>query len=141
LSRESSRDIYQPFSWPVRVYWEDTDAGGVVYHARYVYFLERARSEWLRALDVEQATLRERDDIVFAVRSMRVNFRRPARLDDLLAVSAELVHVGGASLRFDQRVSRGGELLLDAQVGCACLYGSTFKPRPVPEWLERMTER
>ena len=131
--------IYRPFSWPVRVYWEDTDAGGVVYHARYAYFLERARSEWLRALDVEQAVMREREDTVFAVRSMTMHFRRPARLDDLLEVTAELKHVGGASLRFVQRVLRDGELLLDAEVGCACLFGSTFRPRPVPEWLKTTT--
>ena len=127
--------IYQPFSWKIRVYWEDTDAGGVVYHARYAYFLERARSEWLRALGVEQGALRERDDVVFAVRSLRMDFLRPARLDDLLECSAELVHVGGASLRFDQRIRRDGELLLSAEVRAACLTATGFRPRPVPEWL------
>jgi acyl-CoA thioester hydrolase len=127
--------IYQPFSWKIRVYWEDTDAGGVVYHARYAYFLERARSEWLRALGVEQGTLRERDDLVFAVRAMRLDFLRPARLDDLLECSARVTHLGGASLRFEQAIARGEELLLSAEVRVACLTATGFRPRPLPDWL------
>lgn len=127
--------IYQLFSCTARVYWEDTDAGEVVYHARYAHFLERARSEWLRSLGVEQRTLRERDDLVFAVASMTMRFRRPARLDDLLVVTSHLQHVGGASLRFAQQVLRDGELLLDAEVRAVCLAASSFRPRAVPEWL------
>ena len=127
--------IYQPFTWPVRVYWEDTDAGGVVFHARYVHFLERARSEWLRGFGIEQGALREREDVVFAVRAMQLGFRRPARLDDLLTVGCRLLHLGGASLRFAQEVRRDGELLLDAEVRCACLEGQSFRPRPLPDWL------
>ena len=127
--------IYQPFTLPVRVYWEDTDAGGVVFHARYLHFLERARSEWLRSFGVGQDALREREDVVFAVRSMQLGFRRPARLDDLLTAGCRLTHLGGASLRFEQAVWRDGELLLDAEVRAACLAGSSFRPRPVPDWL------
>ena len=80
----------QPFSFPVRVYWEDTDAGGVVYHAQYVAFLERARTEWLRALGKSQERLRREHDLVFAVRAMRMDFRAPARLDDRLEATAAL---------------------------------------------------
>jgi len=128
--------IYRPFSWKIRVYWEDTDAGGVVYHARYAYFLERARSEWLRAMGVEQGVLREREDLVFAVRAMQLDFLRPARLDDLLDCTARVTHVGGASLRFGQTIARGEELLLSADVRIACLTASAFRPRPVPDWLQ-----
>ncbi|WP_017167163.1 YbgC/FadM family acyl-CoA thioesterase, partial [Xanthomonas phaseoli] len=76
------------FSWPTRVYWEDTDAGGVVYHARYVAFMERARTEWMRALGYGQERMRQEHDLVFAVRSMQLDFLKPARLDDALSVSA-----------------------------------------------------
>src|SRR5690606_20285001 len=80
-------DSRLPFSWPTRVYWEDTDAGGVVYHAQYLAFLERARTEWLRALGYGQEPLRVDHGLVFAVRAMRIDFRAPARLDDALDVS------------------------------------------------------
>lgn len=123
------------FIHPVRVYWEDTDAGGVVYHARYIAFLERARSEWLRALGKEQDRLRAEHDLVFAVRSMRVDFRAPARLDDVLEVSAGLRDCRRASLVFAQAIHRGGELLLDAEVRVAALSAATFRPRPIPEPL------
>ena len=94
------------FSWPTRVYWEDTDAGGVVYHAQYLAFLERARSEWLRARGVAQDRLRAEHDLVFAVRAMWIDFRAPARLDDLLAVSVAVRDCRKASLVFAQAMSR-----------------------------------
>jgi acyl-CoA thioester hydrolase len=125
----------QPFIHPVRVYWEDTDAGGVVYHAQYVAFLERARSEWLRALGKGQDALRREHDLVFAVRAMRVDFRAPARLDDALAVSAALRECRRASLVFAQEIRRDGALLLDAEVRVAALDATGFRPRPIPEPL------
>ena len=125
----------QPFIHPVRVYWEDTDAGGVVYHAQYVAFLERARSEWLRALGKGQEVLRTEHDLVFAVRAMRVDFRAPARLDDALAVSAALRECRRASLVFAQEIRRDGALLLDAEVRVAALDATGFRPRPIPEPL------
>lgn len=123
------------FSFPIRVYWEDTDAGGVVYHASYLRFLERARTEWLRALGAGQQKLRERDDLVLVIRGMSLEFHKPARLDDELQASVELVERGRASLRFAQQVTRGGEVLVDAQVRAACLVASSFKPRALPPWL------
>ena len=123
------------FSIPIRVYWEDTDAGGVVYHAQYVAFLERARSEWLRALGKGQEALRREHDLVFAVRAMRVDFRAPARLDDALAVSAALRGCRRASLVFAQEIRRDGALLLDAEVRVAALDATGFRPRPIPEPL------
>jgi acyl-CoA thioester hydrolase len=123
------------FSWPTRVYWEDTDAGGVVYHAQYVAFLERARTEWLRERGKGQQLLREECDLVFAVRAMRVDFRQPARLDDALDVTVSLRQCRRASLVLAQTVLRDGLLLLDAEVRVAALGASDFRPRPIPDAL------
>ncbi len=133
-------DAYATFSWPVRVYWEDTDGGGVVYHANYLRFLERARSEWLRAMGIGQHALRERHDVVFAVRSVQVEFLAPARLDDELEATVELRGRGRASLQFAQRLWRplDGKTLVEAEVRAACLTASTFKPRAIPEGMLRL---
>ena len=121
-----------PFIWPIRVYWEDTDAGGVVYHASYLRFLERARSEWMRSLGYAQQALREREDVVFVVRSMRLEFLRAARLDDELSVETVLVALRPASLLLAQTIRRGGETLLTAEVKVACVTATDFRPRAVP---------
>ncbi len=125
-----------PFSWPVRVYWEDTDAGGVVYHARYLAFLERARSEWMRARGFDQETLRNRDDLVFVVRAMEIDFRAPARLDDQLQVSVNLLECRGASFVMAQQIHRGELLLIEATVRVAALLASSFRPRSIPQSLQ-----
>ncbi|RZA10509.1 MAG: tol-pal system-associated acyl-CoA thioesterase, partial [Lysobacteraceae bacterium] len=93
----------EPFRWPVRVYWEDTDAGGVVYHAQYLAFMERARSEWLRSRGIHQDRMRADEDLVFVVRAMEIDFRAPARLDDQLEVSVRLLECRGASLVLAQK--------------------------------------
>ena len=92
------------FVWPVRVYWEDTDAGGVVYYANYLKFMERARSEWLRSLGVEQTVLAEQDGLVFVVRQVAVDYLKPARFDDALAVVCALAELNKASLTMSQRI-------------------------------------
>ena len=120
------------FSWPTRVYWEDTDAGGVVYHAQYLAFLERARTEWLRARGKGQELLRAEHDLVFAVRAMRIDFRNPARLDDALQVTVALRECRRASLVIAQSIRRGDALLLDAEVRVAALSAATFRPKPIP---------
>lgn len=127
--------IRLPFSFPIRVYWEDTDAGGVVYHGSYVRFLERARTEWLRAQGIGQQTLRSDEDVVLAIREMTLDFRYPARLDDELQVSVVLSERRAASLLIAQEISRGDRVLVAATVRAACLVASSFKPRPLPEWL------
>ena len=127
--------IAVPFSFPIRVYWEDTDAGGVVYHGSYVRFLERARTEWLRAQGIGQQTLRADEDVVLAIRDMTLDFRYPARLDDELQVSVAMTERRTASLRVAQEISRGDRVLVTATVRVACLAASTFRPRPLPEWL------
>ncbi len=123
------------FSHSVRVYWEDTDAGGVVYHAQYLAFLERARTEWLRARGYGQEQLRGARDLVFAVRAMRIDFRKPARLDDALDVSVALRECRRASLMIVQDIRRGGELLVEAEVRAAALNASDFRPRAIPASL------
>ena len=125
----------EQFLWPVRVYWEDTDAGGVVYHARYLAFLERARSEWMRARGFDQETMRNRDDLVFVVRAMDIGFRGPARLDDQLQVSVHLLECRGASFVMTQQIHRGEMLLIEAKVRVAALVASSFRPRAIPEPL------
>ncbi|HET8818003.1 MAG TPA: tol-pal system-associated acyl-CoA thioesterase [Xanthomonadaceae bacterium] len=124
-----------PFIHGVRVYWEDTDAGGVVYHAQYLAFLERARTEWLRALGQGQERMRAEHDLVFAVRAMRIDFRAPARLDDWLEVSVAVRELRKASLVFAQSIHRDGALLLDAEVRVVALRASGFRPVPIPPEL------
>ncbi|MGY0797743.1 tol-pal system-associated acyl-CoA thioesterase [Lysobacter sp. A286] len=123
------------FSLPIRIYWEDTDAGGVVYHARYVAFLERARTEWLREQGYGQQQLQLEHGLVFAVRAMQVDFHQPARLDDLLQVDASLQQCRRASAVFVQQVRRDGELLLAATVRVAALDTQGFRPRAIPQPL------
>ncbi len=125
----------EPFSFPVRVYWEDTDAGGVVYHAQYLAFMERARSEWLRALGFDQTKLRTRDDQVFVVRAMNLDFRAPARLDDQLSVSVDLLECRGASFTLAQRIERDGAVLVEAEVRIAAVRASDFRPMPMVDAL------
>lgn len=122
------RDVVCPFTMKVRVYWEDTDAGGVVYHAGYVRFLERARTEWLRSLGIGQEQLRGDHDRVFAVRWMEMDFLKPARLDDELEVGLRVAAARHASMLFEQVVRRGGEVLLTARVKAVSLTASEFKP-------------
>ncbi|ANB18974.1 4-hydroxybenzoyl-CoA thioesterase family active site [Dokdonella koreensis DS-123] len=123
------------FAWPVRVYWEDTDAGGVVYHSNYLRFLERARSEWLRAAGIGQQQLQHEAGIVFVVHRMDLRFRRPARLDDLLTATVAPVDVRGARFSVAQRLLRepDRELLVEAEVHIACLDAASFRPRPIPD--------
>ena len=131
----SSDSRLSVFSWPTRVYWEDTDAGGVVYHAQYVAFLERARTEWLRHRGHGQEALRQEHDLVFAVRAMQLDFLAPARLDDLLAVTVQVRSCKRASLVFAQSILRGEQVLLNAEVRVAVLSAASFRPKPAPDAL------
>ena len=124
------------FSWRTRVYWEDTDGGGVVYYANYLKFMERARTEWLRAQGHSQAELAERYGFVFAVVEVRVNYRRPARLDDELTITCLPVPEGRASIRFRQVVSRGEDTLADGEVRVACVDAKSFRPRALPDFIK-----
>lgn len=126
-----------PVSTRIRVYYEDTDAGGVVFYANYLKYLERARTEWLRERGVEQRQLAETEDVVFAVVEVSLRYRRPARLDDLLDVSAEVSEIGRSRVVFDQAVRRAAddELLVSGRVEVVCLSASAFKARRIPTTL------
>jgi acyl-CoA thioester hydrolase len=113
--------VSAPRRFPVRVYYEDTDSGGVVYYANYLRFLERARTEVLRGLGFEQAQLARETGIAFAVRSLQIEYLKPARLDDLLEIVTTIGELGRAQVIFLQRLEREGELLVDATVRVACL--------------------
>lgn len=123
------------FHWPVRVYWEDTDAGGVVYYANYLKFMERARSEWLRTYGFEQDQLRDEASVVFVVRRAEIDYLSPARFNDQLEVSVCLHEMGRASLSVKQELTRGNTCLARAGVTLACVDAVRFKPVKIPEPL------
>ena len=125
------------FTWQVRVYYEDTDAGGVVYYANYLAYMERARSEWLRTLGFDNQTLADQQGVVFVVRRACVDYLQPARLDELLDVSLILKKRGRASLLFEQQVRRGDELLCRGEILLACVDVSSFKPTAIPAKILR----
>ena len=126
------------FSLPVRVYFQDTDAGGVVYHASYVNFLERARTEWLReCYGYSNAGLMKEFGVVFVVRSLKLDYLKPALLDDMLSVTAQLKEVGRSRVALLQSVMRGEEILLQAEIHLVCVSKDSFKPVSVPEILQQ----
>ena len=123
------------FAHRFSVYWEDTDAGGVVYYANYLKFMERCRTEWLRALGIDQQRLRAERDLQFAVVNVSVDFLRPALLHDEILVTAELERLTGATMMFKQKIMRGALQLIDATARVACLDSGTLKPRAIPKDL------
>ena len=120
------------FVWPVRVYYEDTDGGGVVYHANYLKFMERARTEWLRYLGFEQNVLRVDPGVLFVVREVRLKYKKPACFNDTLSVVTELLSSGRSLLEFRQTILRGEEVLTDATVEVVCVDAQRFKPVTIP---------
>lgn len=124
------------FNLQVRVYYEDTDAGGVVYHSNYLNFMERARTEWLRHIGFEQHTLIEQDEILFAVRHINIDFHKPARFNELLNVKTHITDQRKASLVFEQIISnQAEEIICKARIKIACLNCKTMKPEPIPETI------
>ncbi len=119
----------------MRIYWEDTDAGGVVYYANYLKYLERCRTDWLRFLGVDQLRLRDQRRLQFAVVNIVVDYLRPAVLNDEIIVTAELARLSGATISFKQTVRRGDLLLIDASTRIACLDSGTLRPRAIPKDL------
>ena len=115
----------------VRVYYEDTDAAGIVYYANYLKFAERARTEWLRSHGIGQRALAEQESVAFAVRRLAIEYLKPARLDDIIEVRTRIVHVGGASIDAEQELRREGEIIAQMMVTLACV-GSTGKPARLP---------
>jgi acyl-CoA thioester hydrolase len=121
-----------PFEFNVRVYYEDTDAGGVVFYANYLKFLERARTEWLRALGVNQSDLAARLRRIFVVHSLDMRYARPARLDDTLTIRSTITRIGRASVHFAQSVIRDGELLAAGNIQVCTIDATTFKTAELP---------
>lgn len=118
--------------FPVRVYYEDTDAGGVVYHSRYLNFMERARTEWLRTAGFDQSALKQQEHVLFVVHSMQLQFKKPARLDDQLRVVSQLLEMGRGSFSCQQQIMRDETILVEAQVKVACVDADSFKPTGIP---------
>jgi acyl-CoA thioester hydrolase len=125
-------DTTAPFEFRIRVYWEDTDAGGVVFYANYLKFFERARTEWLRALGVGQQALRDATGAIFVVTDTNVRYRAPARLDDELRVTVLLRQRGTASMTIAQQAWRGETLLAEGDIRIGCVDHGTFRPRRIP---------
>jgi len=144
MSRIAVKPTLQPelfvYSFPVRVYFENTDAGGVVYHAEYLKFLERARTEWLRHLGFDHQALARNHRTQFVVTSMAIDFLKAARLDDTVSVSVRLESLGKVRSVFAQEVRREDDVLVKAQVTVACVAAETFKPCEIPEALRRKME-
>ncbi len=128
---------HKVFSLPVRVYFQDTDAGGVVYHAAYVNFMERARTEWLRTFGYSNAGLMTELGVMFVVRSMKLDYLKPAQLDDLVNVTAQIKDIGRSRITLWQEVRRGDELLTEGEVHLVCVSVQTFKPVSVPDVLRK----
>jgi len=144
VSRIALKPTLQPelfvYSFPVRVYFENTDAGGVVYHAEYLKFFERARTEWLRHLGFDHQALGRNHRTLFVVTAAAVEFMKPARLDDTLAVSVRLESLGKVRCVFAQEIRRDDEVLVRGKITVACLQVESFKPAEIPEPLRRKME-
>jgi len=121
------------YAHPLRIYWEDTDAGGVVFYANYLKFFERARTEWLRSMGFGQEELRTQTGALFVVSQTTVRYLRPARLDDLLTVTVRVQHAGQASMNIAQVAWRGDEQLATGEIRIGCVDAQSFRPRRIPE--------
>jgi acyl-CoA thioester hydrolase len=120
------------FHWPVRIYYEDTDAGGIVFYANYLKFFERARTEWLRACGVDQQVLAETEGAIFVVKNANIDYHAPAKLDDEVSLTLSIEKLGRASVQFLQQAWRGDVLLASASVKVGCVDAATLRPRPLP---------
>lgn len=123
------------FTWHIRVYYEDTDTGGVVFYANYLKFFERARTEWLRAAGIEQQMLAETHQVMFVVKSTAVDYHAPARLDDELKLTVVVEKLGRASVQFVQEAWRGQQLLVTARIKVACVKTNTIRPCALPPMI------
>ena len=128
--------MQREFTWQIRVYYEDTDAGEVVFYANYLKFMERARTEWLRKIGFDHKVLKEKYKLLFAVKNLTIDYIKPGRLDDLLTVTSKLLDSRKASLIFGQNIkNENNELLSKAEVKIACINSKTLKASPMPDKL------
>lgn len=128
------------FTWPVRIYYEDTDAGGVVYHANYLKFMERARTEFLRRLGYDLDVIESTEGLIFAVRALKIDYRSPARLNDLVEVTVTCETVRSASIVFVQCVYREGKLLCESRVRVASISTKSYRPIAIPEPMRQQLQ-
>ena len=128
------------FSFPVRIYFEDTDSGGVVYHSNYLKFMERARTEWLRSVGIDQHHLKYHAHIMFVVHRIDIQYKFPARFNDDLIVKSELKNIGSSKIEFRQMIYRDEEMLIDANVDIACIDSEKFKPVRIPSTVKQTME-
>lgn len=125
----------------IRVYYEDTDAGGVMYYANYLKFFERARTEWLRCLGVNQSELASKEHRIFVVKKVEIQYRKPARLDDLLVIHSQITRLGRASIIFGQSAFRNEELLCESGTQVGCVDANTFRPAGLTLELRTLLEK
>jgi len=125
------------FAWPVRVYWEDTDGGGIVYYANYLRFLERARTEWLRSIGFDQSRLAAESKLAFVVASVSIEYKRPARLDDVLTINCQAQARRSSTLVFKQQILKQTDLIASAEAQVVCVDLQRMKPVRIPETLIR----
>jgi len=128
------------FSLPIRIYFEDTDSGGVVYHSNYLKFMERARTEWLSAVGIDQRHLKQDNHIMFVVHRIDIQYKLPARFNDNLIVKSELKDIGSSKIEFRQMIYRNDEMLIDASVDVACIDSEKFKPVRIPPTIKQAME-
>lgn len=136
-TQQHEKSRQEVFTWPIRVYFQDTDAGGVVYHGGYLNFMERARTEWLRTFGYSNAGLMKQLGVVFVVRTLKLDYLKPAQLDDMLTVTVKIKDSGRTRLTLLQSVWCGDEVLSNAEVQLVCVTVGTFKPVSVPEVLRK----
>ena len=128
------------FKWSVRIYFEDTDSGGVVYHSNYLKFMERARTEWLRSLELNQADLKKKDKIMFVVANVNIDYKKAARFNDELDIETSLDNIGASKVDLTQNIMKNSELYTSAKVRIACIDSETFKPQRIPKLIKQQME-
>lgn len=139
---QSTSDLtHAIFHWPIRVYYEDSDAGGVVYHSNYLNFMERARTEWLRQLGFEQPQIKADLGVIIVVHSMSVAFKSPAYFNDMLQIECNISKVGHSSLEMEQKIMRGDKLLIKAEVKLAFVNANSFKPVAIPTEIKAAMQK
>jgi len=131
---------YLSFKWNVRVYFEDTDSGGVVYHSNYLKFMERARTEWLRSLNLNQADLKKKDKIMFVVTKVNIDYKKAAQFNDALDIETSVDNIGASKVDLTQNIMKNSELYTSAKVSIACIHSETFKPQRIPKLIKQQME-
>ena len=128
------------FKWSVRIYFEDTDSGGVVYHSNYLNFMERARTEWLRSLHLNQADLKKKDKIMFVVAKVYIDYKKAAQFNDALDIETSVDNIGASKVDLTQNIMKNSELYTSAKVSIACIHSETFKPQRIPKLIKQQME-